>query len=116
MPAEEGPVFVGRRRYDERRIREKERALKAQVRSTLAYPSVRSLPSRYEKIQAVQQDPNVRAKAEQLDAAIRLADRHGIPMRSHNEPHTDPSHHVGSCGAECRAGRRFHLHRSRRGG
>lgn len=32
-------------------------------------------------------------------------------LRADDDPHTDPSHHVGPCGPACRAGKQVHYHR-----
>lgn len=61
----------------------------------------------------VEADPQVAAARERYEAAVRhgyvVAERH-----AHAHAHANPSHHIGTCGPECRAGREGHAHRDRR--
>lgn len=74
-------------------------------------------------------DPTMRQAVENYKAAERMAFKHlderfkearasererfgTSPQRYHAETHSDPSHHVGSCDALCRAGYRPHSHKT----
>lgn len=45
---------------------------------------------------------------------VRRGRFEGHPLYPCRRPHTDPSHHIGPCGPECRAGRTTHVHREGR--
>lgn len=45
---------------------------------------------------------------------VRRGRFEGHALFTHRAAHKDPSHHIGPCGPECRAGRATHVHREGR--